>query len=252
MKISDWPDGYGRRMLEEVDSTNSEASRIVNEVSGPEWILGRRQTDGRGRRGRIWCDPVGNFAATLILHPRESANQVALRSFVMSLALREALAKTSDLSRNFRLKWPNDVLLNNGKVAGILLESVSAPNGGVRHLFLGVGVNLQNAPSSEYLEPGSTRPVSLLAETGCCILPDEFLNVLAVEYARYEAQFQVFGFEPIREEWLSNAARVGKTITARTQRAKTVGTFETVDLQGNLVLNTADGMVSIPAADIYF
>ena len=77
-------------------------------------------------------------------------------------------------------------------------------------------------------------------------------EALAEAFARYEHQFSTYGFEPIRTEWLARAAKLGEVITARTANSETEGTFETVDANGNLVLNTAKGRVSIPAADIFF
>ena len=102
------------------------------------------------------------------------------------------------------------------------------------------------------VEPGAVRPVSLLSETGAQVSPEDFLTEMAAAYARYETQFVTFGFDPIRKAWLSRAARLGEVITARTAASETVGTFETVDATGNLVLNTAKGRVSIPAADVFF
>ncbi|WP_372885950.1 biotin--[acetyl-CoA-carboxylase] ligase [Shimia sp.] len=247
-----WPEGYGRRVLAEVDSTNAEAARIAPTLSGPEWILGLRQTRGRGRRGRPWTDPAGNFSATLVMRPSEGPEQVALRSFVAALALFDAFVDVTGRAEALSLKWPNDVLLNGGKVAGILLESAGMTGGAVSHLAIGIGVNLSAAPEIGEVEPGATRPVSLLSETGCRVTPEEFLEVLASAYARYEAQFSTYGFGPIREAWLARAAKLGEVITARTSRDETTGTFETVDLAGNLVLKTARGSVAIPAADIFF
>ncbi|MCI5094755.1 MAG: biotin--[acetyl-CoA-carboxylase] ligase [Rhodobacteraceae bacterium] len=246
-----WPQGYGKRVLDEVDSTLDEAKRIAPELSGPEWILALRQTKGRGRRGRDWKDPEGNFAATLVLRPEGAPDQAALRSFVTALALYDACVAVSGRSEGLSLKWPNDVLLNGGKLAGILLESMGK-GGDVTHLSIGVGVNLRNTPNADWLEPGSVWPVALLPETGALVTPEEFLEALAEAYARYEAQFTTYGFEPIRTAWLARAAKLGEVITARTATSETVGTFETVDAQGNLVLNTAKGRVSIPAADVFF
>ena len=79
-----------------------------------------------------------------------------------------------------------------------------------------------------------------------------FLDALASSYARYEEQFQTFGFDPIRTAWLDRAARLGEVITARIGREEHEGTFETVDAEGNLVLNTAKGRVTIAAAEIFF
>ncbi|KPA23030.1 Bifunctional ligase/repressor BirA [Shimia sp. SK013] len=250
--MTTWPQGYGRRVLAEVDSTNAEAARIAGGLAGPEWILGLRQTAGRGRRGRAWNDPVGNFAATLVMRPIEAPDQVALRSFVSSLALFDAFVQATGRVDGLTLKWPNDVLLNGGKVAGILLESAGFSGGSVSHIAIGIGVNLQHAPGAESVETGATRPVSLLSETGANVDPETFLDLLAEAYAHWETQFVTYGFAPIRTAWLARAARLGEVITARTTRDETTGTFETVDSQGNLVLNTAKGRVAIPAADIFF
>ncbi|MGH1465268.1 MAG: biotin--[acetyl-CoA-carboxylase] ligase [Cognatishimia sp.] len=250
--MQDWPEGYGRRVLKEVDSTNAEALRAAGTLAGPEWILALHQSAGRGRRGRAWADPTGNFAATLVLHPSETPETVALRSFVASLALFDAFVAVTGRAGAFALKWPNDVLLNGGKVAGILLESAGFAGGQVRHLAIGIGVNLAVAPSTEDLEATATRPVSVLSETGAQVDPETFLDVLAPAYAKWEMQFVTYGFEPIRIAWLARAAKLGEVITARTMRDEYVGTFETVDNGGNLVLKTAQGAVAIPAADIFF
>lgn len=251
MSAEPWPEGYGRLVLEEVDSTNAHAARIAGELSGPTWILALRQTAARGRRGRPWAMGHGNFAATLALRPQEPPARAALRSFVAALALHDAFVAATSDPAPFALKWPNDVLLNGGKVAGILLESSGAGRD-LGHLAVGIGVNLAEAPAAEMVEPGATPPVSLLRETGRLIAPEAFLDHLAAAYARREASFRSFGFAPIREAWLARAARIGSRITARTGSASYAGTFETLDGTGALVLRTEEGRRAIPAADIYF
>ncbi|TNJ42728.1 biotin--[acetyl-CoA-carboxylase] ligase [Phaeobacter sp. B1627] len=249
--MTDWPTGYGRRVLDEVDSTLDEAARIAPTLTGPEWILARRQTKGRGRRGRAWTDPSGNFAGTLVYRPEGRPDQIALRSFIAALALYDAVETVTGRSRGLALKWPNDVLLNGGKLAGILLESASSKDG-VAYLSIGIGVNLCETPMKEWLEPGAVWPVSLLSEMGMKVEPETFLEALATAFATYEDQFTTYGFDPIRTAWLSRAAKLGEVITARTAREEISGTFETIDGSGNLVLTTAQGAVTIPAADIFF
>ncbi len=117
----------------------------------------------------------------------------------------------------FALKWPNDVLLNGGKLAGILLESAGSGDE-LTHFAIGIGVNLIAAPDADEVEPGAVRPVSLLSETGVEVTPEVFLDHLAAAYARYETQFVTYGFAPIRTAWLDRAARLGQVITARTTR----------------------------------
>ena len=251
MKVAGWPDGYGRRVLPEVDSTNAEAARVAGTLAGPEWILALKQTAARGRRGRAWANPEGNFAASLVLQPTEPPSVVALRSFVASLALYDAFVAATGRPEGFALKWPNDVLLNGGKVAGILLEQAGQGTK-LSPLVIGIGINLVHAPGAEEVEPGALRPVSLLSETGTEISPGDFLDLLAPAYAACEAQFVQYGFGPIRRAWLDRAARLGEGITARTGKAEITGTFETVDEAGNLVLKTRDTRQAIPAAEIFF
>ncbi|XHY18064.1 Bifunctional ligase/repressor BirA (plasmid) [Pseudoseohaeicola sp. NH-UV-7] len=243
--------GYGLHRLAEIDSTLDEAARIAPGLTGPTWILADRQTAARGRRGRAWVNPKGNLAATLVMRPKGPVDQIALRSFVAALALFDAVATSTGRAQGLALKWPNDVLLNGGKLAGILLES-AGQGGQAAYLAIGIGVNLIAAPDGDAVEPHAVRPVSLLSETGVAIEAEDFLTILASSYAAYETQFDTYGFEPIRAAWLNRAARLGEVITARTASSETTGTFETVDGRGNLVLRTATGPVSIPAADIYF
>ncbi len=249
--MTGWPQGYGLHVLDEVDSTLNEAARMAPTVSGPVWIMARVQTAARGRRGRAWANPVGNLAATLVLPDPGRPDVAALRSFVTALALFDACVAVTGRTDGFSLKWPNDVLLNGGKLAGILLESAGQA-GGVGHLAIGVGVNLIAAPPAEMVEARALRPVSLLSETGCSVAPEDMLAELAIAYDAYERQFQTYGFDPIRRAWLDRAARLGEVVTARIGSEEVVGTFDTVDADGNLVLVTANGRDRIPAADVYF
>ncbi len=249
--MADWPAGVTSRVLDVTDSTMAEAARAAPGLAGPEWVLALAQTAGKGRRGRPWSMPAGNFAASLTMRPNGAPDQAALRSFVAALALDEALATATGRAQGLALKWPNDVLLNGGKVAGILLESIGS-GGRMDHLIIGFGVNLVLAPDPATLEPRAVAPVSVLSETGVALTPQEFLPVLARAFARYEAQFATYGFAPIRTAWLARAARLGQPITARTPLAEITGTFRDVDETGNLIIDTAEGRRRITAADVFF
>lgn len=249
--MTHWPEGYGRIVLPEVSSTLDQAVALAADQPAPFWLLAHNQTAARGRRGRAWSMHKGNFAATLILRPQNDPAQAALRSFVMSLALYRAFVEVTGREKAFTLKWPNDVLLNGGKVAGILLES-GGQAGRVDLLAVGVGINLVAAPNVTEVEEGAVRPVSVQAETSVRVAPEAFLDVLAHHYALLERQFQDYGFEPIRSGWMAYAAKVGEVITARTSRDETTGTFEDVDADGHLVLRGARGITTIAAADVYF
>jgi BirA family transcriptional regulator, biotin operon repressor / biotin---[acetyl-CoA-carboxylase] ligase len=243
-----WPEGYDRVILDEVDSTMAEAARRAHDLDGPTWIMAHRQTAARGRRGRVWQQPAGNLAATLIYKPWATVPDAAKRSFLAANALFEALALFVDRTA-LSLKWPNDVLLNGGKVAGILLESAGRGGRMVDWLAVGVGVNLTGVPA-DLTE--RFRAVSLAGEGGATVSPEDFLTVLASAYATQESKLAVMGFQRIREDWLRHAAKLGETITARTMRDEHSGIFDTVDMDGNLVLITGTGPLIIPAADVFF
>lgn len=247
----DWPFGVGRNVLPVTDSTNAHALREAPAVSGPAWFLGLEQTAGRGRRARAWSSPRGNFHGSLLLFPTESPDLVALRSFAAALALRDAFVALTGLPQAFSLKWPNDVLLNGAKVAGILLEATSA-GAGVQALVIGIGVNLIAHPDQSVMEAGALPAVSLLSETGMRVTPEAFLAALAPAYAKWEAVFTAQGFAPLREAWLAHAAKIGEPIRARTGKDSHYGVFETIDSQGNLILSTATGRLAIPAAEVFF
>ncbi len=235
-----------RKVFTRLDSTNAEGLRLGADLTAPTWLLALEQTAARGRRGRPWVNPAGNFAASLVMRPPEPVARWALRSFAAALALDEALQTLGVPAPALSLKWPNDVLLNGGKLAGILLETAGPV------LVIGIGVNLAAAPVPDELEPGAVPPVALGPKTGVTVTPEALLDALAPAYAGWEGRLRSFGFAPLRSAWLARAARLGETIRARTGTAEHTGTFRTVDPEGNLVLETAAGPRAIPAAEIFF
>ncbi len=212
------------------------------------WVISRTQSKGRGRLGRSWMASKGAFLGTLIINPNCAAQQAAQWSFGAAVAIFRSL---SEYTRPEMLgqKWPNDVLLQGGKVAGILLES-SGRGRLVDQLLIGIGVNLTSAP--EGVQNAAFRPVCLgdVIEYPPC--RDQFLETLAGHCLAVHEQLNAFGFESIRSEWLSHAARLGEVITANTGKEVLEGTFKGVDPDGNLILLTAAGQRVIPAADIFF
>lgn len=224
-----------------------EAARMAPDLKRPTWIMARNQTAARGRHGRQWTHPEGNLAATLLMRPGGGPADAALRSFMAANALFEALALHVDRTK-LAVKWPNDVLLSDCKVAGILLESMGAADG-IEWLAVGVGVNLKTVPEDV---KGAAFPPTSLAEHSDLVTPENFLSKLAANFATEEAILKELGFGKIREDWLKRAARLGEVITARTSREEITGTFESIDEAGNLILRTPKGAQVIAAADVYF
>lgn len=195
--------------------------------------------------------PRGNFAASLIMAPGCGPERAALRSFTAALALYDALVDSGADPARLGLKWPNDVLLDQKKLAGILLES-SSSGGDVAHLVIGIGVNLAAVPDAADLEDRALPPVSLAEVTGAPVAPTVFLDRLAAAFALWEGRFQEAGFAPLRQAWTQRAAQMGALITVHSGAGRQRGIFEGIDLDGALLLGTSAGKQRIAAAEVYF
>lgn len=243
--MTEWPQGYGLKRYNEIDSTNEEARRLAAAgETGPVWLTASRQTAGRGRRGRSWDMAGGNLAATLLLCPQRSQGEWAQLSFVIAIAAADAVAGFAP-EAHVALKWPNDVLADGKKLAGILLETANGP---APALAIGVGINLAHHPD------GTEFPATSLAALRKHVpTPDDALAALAAGFAKWYDIWQAQGFEAIREAWLARAIGLGTRIRARLVTEERSGTFEGIDENGALLLNEGFGRATVlPAADIFF
>ncbi len=243
-----WPKGYALKTFDVIDSTNEEAKRLAaGGEAGPIWISATRQTAGRGRRGRVWESPTGNLAATLMLRPAKPAQDCAQLSFAAAIAACDALRDFAP-AVELRVKWPNDVLADGAKIAGILLES-SGPAGEVpAWLAIGIGTNLAVHPEGTEFPATSLKAMGAPAPT-----PDDALLHLAAHFARWHQRWQDEGFAPIRDAWLARAAGLGTRIRARLATGETAGIFEGIDAAGALILReSSDRVRHIAAGEVFF
>ena len=238
-------------MLNKVDSTMLEARRRVSSLSNKSWIFAHLQTAGKGRRGRAWIDPLGNFACTCVIFPKTSIDKFSLSSFTAALSLYDTLEHFGNSNADISIKWPNDILLNGKKVAGILLETIAVSKNKIA-LSIGFGVNLISHPRTSELEESAYCPTSVLAETGITVDPIELLNKLAFNFANYEATLQVRGFSHLRVLLLNRIHKLGDSIVVKTANEIINGQFLDINLDGHLILKTGGATRSIAAADVYF
>ena len=237
--------------FDELDSTNAEARRRADAgETGPLWIAARRQTAGRGRRGRSWEAGQGNLAATLLMTTPRGAAEAAQLSFVAALAVRE-LAVGYVPEPLVRLKWPNDLLVSGAKTAGILIESGRRQDGGL-WLAIGIGVNLVSAPEGlDY--PATSLAAHLGPDTPRPPRPDEALAQLSLAFIRWLTIWEREGFEPLRMEWTRHAAGLGDRCVARLGDREIEGVAVEMDAAGALVLRLASGELQrITAGDVFF
>ncbi len=248
------PAGTAIIVFDEIDSTMDEARRqLTAGAATPLWILAARQTKGRGRRSRPWESADGNLFCTLALRPEAAPAQAATLSFLAAVAVAETLENwvfpTSDHPQRLQCKWPNDVLLDGRKVAGILLESEMATGGGgLAWLTIGIGVNLATHPEI------AERPATSLAGAGCAVPhPHQVLSLMAEKFADWMARWQEAGFAPVKQAWLARAARFGQEIDVRLDKQTLHGIFSALDDSGALLLQQANGeCVAVTAGDVFF
>ena len=237
--MTSWPAGYGRKDYAELDSTNEEARRLAEAgEAGPLWIMATRQTAGRGRRGRAWDMGAGNLAATLLLRPQAPQAVAGQLSFAAALAVAEMVQHFAPRAA-VTSKWPNDVLAEGSKIAGILLE------GGTGWLAIGIGVNLAHHPEGL---PATSLPGLGLAPPTC----DAALTVLAARLSRWYDAWMKEGFGTLRAAWLKRASGLGAPITARLPNETRHGLFEGIDASGALLLNEQGRVRAIAAGEVFF
>jgi BirA family biotin operon repressor/biotin-[acetyl-CoA-carboxylase] ligase len=242
------PSGYRLAAFETIGSTNDEAKRLAAEGAPAGTVVwARRQTQGRGRQDRTWMSPLGNLYCSILLRPGKSAAEIATLGFAAALAAAEAIEPVAPPTRAM-LKWPNDVLMDGRKVAGILLESGGNGAKDGNWLVVGCGINLAHFP-----ENVPFPAISLVAATGFQIAPEDALAGFCGQFDLWYRHWRAEGFAPVREAWLARAHPKGTKVNARLPAATITGAFEDIESDGTLILAADDGTLHrIAAGDVYF
>ncbi len=238
--------GFQLVHLAEVGSTNVEALALgAKGETRPTWVVADRQVAGRGRLGRDWVGLSGNLFATLLLTDAAPAARLSEICFVSALALDDALLTLApDLERRFKVKWPNDALLDGAKVSGTLIEATT--RGAISQIAIGIGVNVAHHPGSM-----PSYPTISLQEAGIAVDRDAVFEALSRSMVRALAVWQRGeGFDAIRAGWLARAHNLGHPIVVKTTDRRYEGIFVGIDAQGRLLLDTPDGRVMITAGDV--
>ena len=231
-------DGFRIRHLASVTSTMDVAreAALAGEPDGLA-VLADAQTGGRGRRGRSWISPRGNLYVSVLLRPEMPVATLGLFSFVASLALARALPPALERER-VRLKWPNDVLVDGAKIAGILLETCATPQG--MALIIGMGVNIATHPAAAGYPATSLGALGFdMARETPEVLLGRFLPLLR----ELGLDLQRNGFSGLRAHWLAQAAGLESAIVARLPDRELRGCFMGIDEKGCLLVRHPTGIV---------
>lgn len=233
-------------MIETVPELPSTNAALLARLGGGgqpgegDWLVADRQTAGRGRAGRAWSDGAGNFMGSTVAWLRPGDPIAPTLALVAGLAVYGAVDAVATGIRDLSLKWPNDLLVDGAKLAGILLERQG------EGVVVGIGVNLAQAPEV----PG--RRTASLTVLGYAVPRDLFAEALAGAWNSLLARWHAGDWPALRAEWLERAHAEGTAVSVRDAGGEPItGTFAGIDAHGIALLRLADGTVrAIAAGDV--
>ena len=239
MKV--FPSGAAVLHFDTLDSTSLEAKRLAQKgEDGPVWIMAVHQSAAYGRRQRAWEQQAGDLATTLLFEPQAPLERFGQLSFVISLALANALCEFMPVEQ-IGLKWPNDVMLGGNKCAGILLETVGT------RMAIGIGVNIVTAPDNLAYETAKLTDFSATPPS-----PTALAARIDNHFFEFYDRWVRLGFGTIRDAWQEKAVGLGESLTVRLPNEEFGGIFEGVDDTGRLILRSGSGKRTVAAGEVFF
>jgi BirA family biotin operon repressor/biotin-[acetyl-CoA-carboxylase] ligase len=231
------PEGFVLDHRERVGSTNDELAALAAKGAPAGTVLiADEQTRGKGRSGRLWHSPKGNLHASILLRPDCPLARTAELSLVASVALSDALIALGPEGLDLTLKWPNDILIDGAKTAGILLESSAGSGGRTAWVIVGAGVNIGARPT------GTPYPVTSLEAAGFArITPATLVRAFAQSLLAWLERWQTAGFGEARRLWRNRSHRLGEQVSVRLEREEIGGRFVDLSEHGALILELPDG-----------
>ena len=239
--------------LDYVDSTNEEIKRRVEEFSKPTWIIAKKQTKGKGRNGNVWFSSDGNFSGSFIFFPTVERSHFHLYGFFIGVALYNTVKKIVKDGVDIRLKWPNDLMIENGKAAGILLESVQSLDSNKIGLIVGVGVNLNSHPNLNIdgYRGYNSQCVANFSDHEICQI--KFFSKFNDELKELGSYIEEKDLGSILKLWKPRSYDKGTTIQISDNKGGVnLGKFLGLDEIGGLIVSDHSGTKKIYSGDVYF
>jgi BirA family biotin operon repressor/biotin-[acetyl-CoA-carboxylase] ligase len=224
---------------EKIGSTNDEARRLAQEGAPNGTVVhADEQISGRGRLSHTWFSPPGNLYLSILLRTGQPAARTGELSFLAAIAVADTVETLLPRQIRTMLKWPNDVLVNGAKIAGILIEQVDDAT------IIGIGLNVLQAPSNT-----AYKTTTIVANGGIASV-DGARDILLGRFGIHLTDWRSAGFAPIRERWLGRSYPVGAAIKANASGQAISGHFAGLDQDGALLLDTPQGRQRIVAGEI--
>lgn len=232
-------DGFHVYHYKKVSSTNREALDLIERgILNDTVIVADKQIEGKGRTGKSWISPEGNFYASLIISQEIGIGKLTELTFVTAVAVGNTLLSFIADS-NVQYKWPNDILIDGKKISGILLEKRSNSN----WVIIGIGININHVPLPK------TTCISNYGEVMSNI---DLLEKLIISFNELRKKWIFDGFHAIREMWLIRAFKMNEQINIKLADKLHEGIFIDIDKSGKLILQQKDGsLVYFNAGELF-
>lgn len=239
---------YHLLSFDSLDSTNEEAKRLARSGGGHGAVIwAKKQSEGKGRLGRVWLSSEGNLFVSILLKPQRDITELAQLSFVAAVAVLDSISPLLPDGSVLKTKWPNDIVLSGRKLGGVLLESFRTDTCDYPWVAVGVGINIDSYP------PRTEFPATCLKEAGVELVSAKIVLSRFIHHfiERYD-DWNNKGFAVIRKDWLLAAWNLKEKIFARLSDSEIEGIFEGIDINGSLILKLDSGKKqTILAADVY-
>ena len=227
---------YNLINLKTVKSTNLEIKKMISSKININnlCLSADNQTDGYGRRNAKWFSYKGNIHLSILVKPKCSINEVNQLSFMTSITLGDTLKKIKS-NINIKYKWPNDILLNKKKIAGVIVETSSFVNKKIKWVIIGIGLNIKKSPNLNIKE----FKITSLNKEKIYVRKDDFIDSFLQRFFRNYEFWKKKGFNFIKKNWISNVYKKNNKIVVKYQNNYIKGKILDLLINGGIKLKTS-------------
>jgi len=240
------PGLYDLVVLESTDSSRAHAERLARDGADEGTLVwAKSQREGIGRNGQYWMSGHHNLHCSIILRPEENFVKCCQLSLLATVCVGRAISRQAEPLKEIRYRWPNDVLLNQGKVAGIALSG-KLSGSQVDWLVVAVNVNVNNPPPSKGVQASSMRTEGFQSTDRV-----QLLEAYSREFLSWINLWSEEGFEPVRKTWLFNGHQANDLVTIKIGISSLDGSFVAMESNGAIKLATETNIERIELTDFY-
>ncbi len=236
-----------------IDSTQNFATELAKKPhENGSIVIAKTQTAGRGRLNRKWESPKGGIWLSILLRPDFDISHVSLFSLAASLALAIAIEKKFKIKP--KLKWPNDVTINDKKVAGILIDA-SIETNKIDYLIAGIGINFRIEPkqiTKKIMGKDARYGITTLIKKDQISDPANFIQEFLYQLEIIHKKMMIGDIKEIRIEWIKRSSTIGKNVKVITATSTISGKALSIDENGSLVISTKNKIQRVVAGDVTY